>query len=209
LLGLVEIIDHRLFPLYEVFPNSRFQIEQVGAAATQISELFYFNSNLPLPPTLASLLLCAIYSNTNNFLSDTTNFRDLRMRDWLVNDCLADTTLPQKMFRYKTYWTEENLELALQTDSKTKGNQVIFQLELTNSEVIRKIISHQNTLPRLSNGMDFLLLIQDIKMNRTFISTSNQVNITQIQKHTPLSTVDNHFYATSTIYTQSHTNLSY
>ena len=38
---VLEVIDHRMFPDYRAFPNAKFRVEPVGAAATQVAEFFF------------------------------------------------------------------------------------------------------------------------------------------------------------------------
>lgn len=80
---VVEIIDHRKIHEAEKFPNAHIQIEQVGSAATLITEKFYTNK-VDISHNTAVLLYSAIVSNTINFQADVTTNRDIKMAEWLL-----------------------------------------------------------------------------------------------------------------------------
>ena len=124
------MIDHRMFADYALFPNAKFRIEPVGAAATQIAEFFYFNKNVSISPAVAQLLLCAIYSNTINFQANVTTFRDHRMKHRLET-LVEDKELYREMFHYKTKYILDHLEEVMYSEDKTvDDNLKLFQLEL-------------------------------------------------------------------------------
>lgn len=176
---VLEIVDHRLFPEYKAFPNANFRVEPVGAATTQIAEYFYFNQEIELKPEIASLLQCAIYSNTINFQAESTTFRDERMRDWLETKVRPEQKdLPQRMFEYKTNYALENLEEALWLDSK-EGNitpeihMCTYQLEVTESQ---KFIERQTEIFELFKKIfpqheNQLLVVQDSGSKKTILLT--------------------------------------
>ena len=125
-----EVIDHRMFADYAIFPNAKFRIEPVGAAATQISELFYFNKNISITPAVAQLLLCAIYSNTINFQANVTTFRDHRMKNRLET-LVENKELYKDMFHHKTSYMLDHLEEVMYSEDKTVDDTLkLFQLEL-------------------------------------------------------------------------------
>ncbi|BAY50634.1 putative manganese-dependent inorganic pyrophosphatase (plasmid) [Scytonema sp. HK-05] len=70
------ILDHRSYHTADSFPNAVAQIEQVGAAATLVAEVYL--RHIPSPSREAVFLLCAaIASNTANFKSSGTTARDI------------------------------------------------------------------------------------------------------------------------------------
>lgn len=182
---VIEVIDHRQFPDYAAFPNAKFRVEPVGAAATQIAEEFYFDqdSHDLLTPKLAALLLCGIYSNTVNFKSDTTTFRDTRMRDWLSKLLPADLKgLPRQMFKHKTQAILDNLAEALKADVHDDCRQfgegitaAIYQLELLGSEPLKarldEVYEHMKRL--YPENPYQMLIVQDIEEGRTTVFSQN------------------------------------
>lgn len=176
-----EVIDHRDFPEYELFKNSKWRVDRVGAAATIIAEFFYFDKTVSLDPITATLLLCAIYSNTVNFKSSNTTFRDLRMRDWLTSVC-DDSSLPRLMLEYKSDYIINNLEKVLLEEKKTNTFQngqtfSLYQIETSKTEAI--LANRAEIVKRLA-VMDPLirynyLLIQDEKNGKTDIISNDQL----------------------------------
>ncbi|GAB4146245.1 MAG: manganese-dependent inorganic pyrophosphatase [Patescibacteria group bacterium] len=186
---VLEVIDHRLFPDYDYFPNAQFRIEPVGAAATQIAEFYYFNHAVKLSPEIATLLLCAIYSNTNNFLADTTTFRDFRMKNWLAQNA-SQPELPDQMFKYKTDYILNNLEEVLVSDSKVVklSNATSFdflQLEMANGNLVADNLELPIILEKVSSVPDYFLAIQNISTAKTIILT-NKIDLLYKLKQTGL-----------------------
>jgi inorganic pyrophosphatase/exopolyphosphatase len=169
---VVEVIDHRLFPEYDNFPQAKFRVEPVGAAATQIAELYYFDNLKPSVET-SQLLACAIVSNTNNFLANTTTFRDRRIFNWLINKCNATQDFTEKMLAFKTQYTLENLDEVLISDLKTLPAYQFFQLEVLDSRDIRTVLESGNLLTRLANNKSYVLAIQDMKAGKTYFQTND------------------------------------
>ncbi|MEI6533542.1 MAG: DHH family phosphoesterase [Candidatus Roizmanbacteria bacterium] len=183
---VVEVIDHRSFPVYDAFPNAQFRIEAVGACATQIAEFFYFDKKILLSQELASLLLCAIYSNTVNFQSDTTTFRDLRMKKWLEETAGEKyTKLPEEMYKFKTEFAKENLKKIMLFDGHIfngfihKGIEcVVYQIETADA---KSILERKNEMQSYFKELfplirEHLVLIQDAKEGKTILY-SNQEDI--------------------------------
>jgi inorganic pyrophosphatase/exopolyphosphatase len=81
---VVEIIDHRQVENTSEFPNAKVQIELVGSCATLITEKFMTAKIIPSEKS-ATLLYCAIISNTINFKNKVTTDRDRKVAVWLKN----------------------------------------------------------------------------------------------------------------------------
>ncbi|MDB5478078.1 MAG: ppaC [Alphaproteobacteria bacterium] len=83
-LGLVtKVIDHRfLHDAEKDFPNAVIELEQVGAAATQVTE-YFIKANLIPTEISASMLYGAIYSNTLCLKGAVTTERDRDVAEWL------------------------------------------------------------------------------------------------------------------------------
>jgi manganese-dependent inorganic pyrophosphatase len=79
---VVEIIDHRQVHEADKFPNAVSQIELVGAASTLVTEKFIQNG-VEISKQSATLLYCAIISNTLNFRASVTTHRDKEAAKWL------------------------------------------------------------------------------------------------------------------------------
>lgn len=178
--NITEVIDHRESPAYETYPNAKWRVESVGAAATLIAEFYHFDKDTVIKPEVASLLLCAIYSNTVNFKSSNTTYRDHKMKTWLESIC-SDTNLPQKMFEFKSNYIVENLEKVLEEEIKIFENReakkiIIYQLELSNPEkILNNAIEFSNRLRRLTPQAElFYLLIQDESKGVTSILSDDE-----------------------------------
>lgn len=203
---VIEVVDHRQFPDYAAFPNAKFRVEPVGAAATQIAEKYYFDyeSQTVLTPALAALLLCGIYSNTANFKSDTTTFRDTRMREWLEGLLPAELTgLPREMFEHKTKAVLDNLREALQGDVHDDSRQfgegitaAIYQLELMGAEPLKARLDEAYSLMRqLYPGNPYqMLIVQDIQAGKTTVFSQNDWMLQRLaQTSLPGKVVDDRF----------------
>jgi inorganic pyrophosphatase/exopolyphosphatase len=81
---VIQVIDHRLFTQPELdFPNAIIQIDQVGAAATQVTE-YFMRENIAPSAESAAMLYGAIYTHTLFLQSDTTTERDRAAVAWLA-----------------------------------------------------------------------------------------------------------------------------
>ncbi len=178
---VIDVIDHRTYPDYPSYPNAKFRVEPVGAAATQIAEYFFFNREVKLTSKNATLLLCAIYSNTVNLKSDTTTFRDHRMCDWLITlmDQL-DLDLPKLMYDFKTEYVNDNLEDVLRSDMHDDCSQfgpgitgVIYQVEVGfATKVLARKQEVFNLFKKIHPTKDYqMLIIQDAAIGKTTIIT--------------------------------------
>jgi manganese-dependent inorganic pyrophosphatase len=180
---VIDVIDHRLFPDYKAFPNAKFRIEPVGAAATQIAEFFYFDTAVHLDKNNAALLLCAIYSNTVNFKSDTTTFRDMRMKKWLETKIHTEHQgLPQRMFEHKTHYVIDHLEEVMKTDMHDNCNQfgegicgVMYQIEINDAaHILNRKEELLGLTHRIKPKRDYqMVIIQDVVEGKTTIISDN------------------------------------
>jgi manganese-dependent inorganic pyrophosphatase len=189
---VIDVIDHRMYPDYPAYPNAKFRIEPVGAAATQIAEYFFFNRDILLSSENASLLLCAIYSNTVNLKSDTTTFRDHRMVDWLftkVNS--ADKDLHERMYAYKTEYFLNNLEKALYADMHDDCSQfgkdivgVMYQAEVGSGEALLERSSEVfEAFKKLNPERQYqMLIVQDAGAGHTSIISNHKPVIDALAK---------------------------
>ena len=203
---VIEVIDHRNFPSYQTFSKAKFRIELVGAAATQIAELGIFrenNSDFNFSPQVASLLLCAIYSNTINFKATITTFRDTRAEEYL--EALIDAknkNLHLDMYNFKSNYTLDNVKEVLLSDFKSGGTKFgldepvnIFQIETNNAnkllerrEAIFKAISEITKDAKYS-----FLIVQDATQGETVLLTESEVVKKQLLSLNLGGTLDNNY----------------
>lgn len=175
-----EVIDHKSFPLYDDFPNARFRIEYVGAAATLVAEEYFFGW-YNLPNLLATLLYAAIYSNTLHFTSRMSWFRDRRMADWLRSFSL-DTDIVSRMTLAKTRYAERYMLDLLRDDDKLvlldNGLLVDYlQIEVGDATGLLTHISDiEDALHALHTEEDVLglLHIHDITKKKTYVLSNYQ-----------------------------------
>lgn len=188
-----EVVDHRMFPDYAAFPHAQFRIEPVGAAATQITEFFFFDKEVSLSPKIAQILLCAIYSNTINFKADVTTFRDHRMKQWLEN-LVEDDHLYEQMFAYKTAYILGNLEEVLLAEDKTIDTALkLFQLELYGISPLLQSDTLKNLTQKIAGNIPHTItILQDIKSGKTsLLPINNETKILIEQSWLPGSRNDN------------------
>ena len=74
---IIEIIDHHRIGALTTTQPILFRNEPVGSTSTIVAGCF-FQSGVPLPPSIAGLLLGGIISDTLNLTSPTTTPRDAR-----------------------------------------------------------------------------------------------------------------------------------
>ena len=98
---VIEVIDHRIHFKKTDFPNAKFQIEPVGAAATLIAEKFYKN-NVNISTNTSLLLYSAIISNTINFKTGNTTQRDIHICDQISRNVIIPSDWCDRMFQYKS-----------------------------------------------------------------------------------------------------------
>ncbi len=154
---VIEVIDHRFVAPQEVkelFPNARVQIELVGAAATLLAERFEEVGKEP-SEKVASLIYCAIISNTLNLNTRNTTFRDKKILSKMRKLAPLSKKIAEEMLRYKTKYIEENLEEVIRNDFKwweIKNEKIgIAQLEVYKADNI------------LDRTEDIIRILKDLK----------------------------------------------
>jgi len=130
---VVEIIDHHCSEkkYLKCFPNARYQIESVGAAATLIVEK-YVQSGLTISKNHAALLYGAIVSNTLNFKSNTTTERDRKAAGWLKDFVDIPDSFTRDMFAAKSDLRNKDIYHILLGDLKERREKslLIAQIEI-------------------------------------------------------------------------------
>lgn len=137
---VIKIIDHRITDELTEFPNANINIELVGAAATLITEKFYY-SDTSISTESAWLLYSAIISNTINFQSKVTTSRDKNMASWLKDKIQVPSNYINEMFMAKSnfsYLLKETIfdECAIFNINNQKIG--ISQLEILNTSLFVK-----------------------------------------------------------------------
>ena len=131
---VVQVIDHRLFtqPDQE-FPNALLQLEEVGAAATQITE-FFMRDALEPSAHVAAMLYGAIYSHTLCLHSTTTTDRDRAAYEWLAQYVPDADHLVKEQMRARTDAIIRQMPQILVTEMKMEtsclSRYAFTQLEL-------------------------------------------------------------------------------
>ncbi len=171
--NVVEVIDHRIVDINEVkriFPNAKIQIELVGAAATLLAERY---RNRAPSKEVATMIYCAIISNTLHLQTKNTTSRDVKILKKMLKISPEASKIAKEMLIYKTKEIERNLKENIVNDFKCwniKSIKIgIAQLELYNANNILKrrkeIIMILKNLKRELN-LDYCLLnMPDIKEN--------------------------------------------
>ncbi len=168
---VIEVIDHRRVDLAQVkklFPNARIQIELVGAAVTLVAERFREQ------PTreLATIIYCAIISNTLNLKSRTTTDRDLRVLKQMKTIAPEAEEIAREMLSFKTRWISKNLERAIVMDFKWWEDFGIAQLEVFGAEEIidrmDEVVSILKDLQRSKSLQHIILNLADIKRGKSY-----------------------------------------
>lgn len=156
---VMEVIDHRRINQADKFPNAKFQIEFVGAAATLIAEKFMRNKII-ISKSSAILLYGAIISNTLNFKAGVTTDRDRTAEKWLNTRAKLPTDFWKDLFRAKSDLSCSKLAERIENDFarfEIGGNQVgIAQIEIIGvkkllDERLNEIISTLDKIKREKN----------------------------------------------------------
>lgn len=164
--NVIEVIDHREVTDVHLFPNTKIQIELVGAAASLITEK-YIKQQIDISFESAVLLYGAIISNTLNFKSNTTTERDRIAASWLNKKANLPENFTKKMFLAKSDLAGEKLKKRMEDDfvwinldnNKKVGTAQIEMIGGKNLVDQRK----EEILKELSNlknefGLDFIFL---------------------------------------------------
>ncbi len=154
---VVEIIDHRKINEAHLFPNSKVQIEMVGAAATLVAEKFY-NTNTEISKMSATLLYGAIVSNTLNFKATLTTERDVQMAKWLKEQVGLDNNFWKELFMAKSDLSGDKLR------KRMEGEFANFEIIGKKFGIVQVEIVNVDELvgSRLSEILKFL---KDIKID--------------------------------------------
>lgn len=174
---VVEVIDRREHHnAEELFPNSKIQIELIGAASTLIFERFRKN-NAEIDRNSGFLLYGAIHSNSLNLKVDITNERDVLAASYLQNKFNIRDDFVFDMFEYKTDKIFTNLENSIVNDFKIIDSDIgsigIAQMEGVNVlDLINiNLLDIKLVLKKLkdNNNLDYIFLTSvDIKNNKNF-----------------------------------------
>ena len=130
---VVEVIDHRLHHKAAIdFPNAVLHIEQVGAAATLITERFRQFAVIPSRDSCI-LLYGAIHSNTQCLRGSVTSDRDRAASSWLETVCNMPIDLLDGQFSARREEILRDLAAAIKREQKEyeheTGEYAIAQLE--------------------------------------------------------------------------------
>lgn len=175
---VMEVIDHRKVNGAHQFPRAKIQIELVGAAATLVAEKFMKNST-EISKESATLIYCAIISNTLNFKGSVTTERDKIAAEWLNHIASLPEHFWKELFIAKSDLTGTKLAERINGDFAwfalgnkkvgiaqleiigakqlidTRGNEIIEALEKTKNDMNLDII-FQNTI-ELDEGRNYLV----------------------------------------------------
>jgi manganese-dependent inorganic pyrophosphatase len=181
---VIEIIDHRRVNDLAVFPNAKFQIEDIGASATLVAERFR-KENTAISKDLAVLLCLAIASHTLNFHADDVTQRDKDVFIWLNQKCDFSQQFIKEIFLAKSDLSSAKLGLQMEGDLKTfdcGGKKItIVLLETVDGEILarergQEIISKLAELKeKLKPDFIFLSIIDLEKLIDFFVSKELEV----------------------------------
>lgn len=130
---VVEVIDHH--PGHEEYWQEKLgdkaQIEQVGAACTQVYERWQTADKLELMrPVTAKILAAGILDNTLNFTAGITKDRDCVAYADLIRLARLGSDFPAQYFSEVQTAIEADLENAIKKDTKTITETTLVPREL-------------------------------------------------------------------------------
>lgn len=175
---VLEIIDHHPAENGKEFPKAKIQNEEVGAAATLVYERI-LKENFKLDENLAILLYAAIFHNSSNLLSGTQ--RDLESIAGLEKEYGLKRQSLDEMFGYADKYTLDHLEEVVLGDLKEVGTNVgqcvagqveIYGTTIEQDQIKSRLSSLAEKLGR-ERGVKVLMIMTDLKVNRTAIYSSN------------------------------------
>ncbi len=177
---VIEIVDHRTRNESSRFVYAKIQIEQVGAAATLITEKF-MRERIKVSYESRLLLFYAIVSSTINFNNNVTTTRDIKAAKWLQKELRLNKNYLHSFFLVisKVKNLRKKMDIGLYEFPNTKI--CIGQLEIIDA---RKFISkNKNKIDKIlktaeneKHGKISLLTIIDIeKAENIFYSESPAV----------------------------------
>lgn len=167
--NVIEIIDHHPAGDERLFPNASIQNEEVGAAATLITERLK-NTIGHVDGPASDLLAAAIASNTLNFAAPSTTNRDIEAYTWLSKQSRIDDEFIHEMFSVRSRLSDLSTYEILAMDYKEfifdNVRFGISQVETTNLtdlldrsdlvETIHRFWSDHRINHYLVNGVDIL-----------------------------------------------------
>lgn len=186
---IVEVIDHHIgFEDYwkERLGNNS-KIEFIGSVATIIFEL-YEKEKLQdkITKDIAYLMMSAILDNTLNFKAKVTNNRDIIAYKKLEKIAESSEDYASKYFSDCQEIIENDLKTALENDTKIgiigkKLPKVLSQLTVWNKN---KILDSKELIFNTLNtfGDDWILNLICLKEGKSYIITSNNIVLKDIQK---------------------------
>lgn len=179
---VIEVIDHH--PAHDKYwqakSNVRTQIEKVGAACTQVYELWIEAGKLSEMSELsARLLITGILDNTLNFGAQITNLRDHKAYKAMLPIANLPEDWPAKYFSECQIAIEEDLNKAIYNDTKTgmvklpliMGQMVIWDAKAIVVRRFDEIVAAMST-----EGGPWLMNAVSISDNKSiFIATDEHV----------------------------------
>lgn len=127
---VIEVIDHHPFnPSDTDYPNSKNQIEVIGAAATQIVERF-IAAGVAIPLYIAELLYGALYSNTQSLKGAVTIQRDRDAARYLAETCGVTLDIIRGQYQARTNQLLADVAAAVKQEFIPASHYGVSQLEV-------------------------------------------------------------------------------
>lgn len=144
------IIDHHPGGDPEAFDKAAILNEQVGAAATLVTEKLR-NEHYTISRSHTGLLQAGIISNTLNFSAPTATERDREAADWLGSVVQLPADLPLRMLRARSDFGTRSTRELLEGDCKvfTLGGRDVAICQLEGVDVDR-VIKREDLLAALA-----------------------------------------------------------
>ncbi len=133
---VVEVIDHHPFNQPDSdYPNSKNQVEHIGAAATQIVERF-IAADIDMPFYIAELLYGAIYSNTQSLKGAVTIQRDHDAAHHLEETYGVTLDIVRAQYKARTEQLLANVNDAVTQEFIPASHYGVSQLEMLDASRI-------------------------------------------------------------------------
>jgi|LSQX01.3.fsa_nt_gb manganese-dependent inorganic pyrophosphatase len=145
---IIEIIDHHRIGDISTSRPISFRNEIVGSTATIITKMYY-ETDIPIEPHIAGLLLAAMISDTLNFKSPTTTNTDVALAQKLALIAEVDIDEYAKdIFNVSNTLKNEKMSDILQYDQK--------EFDIANKKVIisQMIMYHLNELASVETELE-------------------------------------------------------
>ncbi|MCL2673615.1 MAG: hypothetical protein FWF01_04460 [Alphaproteobacteria bacterium] len=167
---VLEVWDHR--PGFEKYWGAKGRIENVGACATQIFELF---KDKPPATVTANLLYTAIFANTFNFKASVTTERDVRAFGMLKSHISLPNDWIAQYYKETSGLMLEDIGWAIKSDLKQFKFGAMAQLELWDAsrvvgdaDLMQKIYGAMSgfdswavNIPSISQGINYIITPSD------------------------------------------------